>query len=44
VPALPANAIVFRDGLPVAVEEGRRVTPRPDAGESAGSVEALAGA
>ena len=33
VPALHTNAIVFRDAVPVAVEEGRALTIREDAGE-----------
>jgi len=35
VPALHRNAVIYRDGLPVAVEEGKRLNPRPEAGEDA---------
>jgi ATP-dependent Lhr-like helicase len=35
VPALHGNAIVLRDGVPVAVEEGRRITPHGEDGEAA---------
>jgi ATP-dependent Lhr-like helicase len=35
VPALHRNAVVYRDGIPVAVEEGRNVTPRTEAGDDA---------
>jgi len=35
VPAVHTNAIVFRDGVPVAVEEGRRTSLRGDAPEDA---------
>ena len=31
VAALPRNALVLRDGVPVSVEEGRTVTPRGEA-------------
>jgi len=34
VPALHQNAVIYRDGVPVAVEEGKRLTPRPEAGEA----------
>lgn len=34
VPALHTNAIVFRDGVPVTVEEGRKATAREDAGDA----------
>jgi ATP-dependent Lhr-like helicase len=30
VAALPRNALVLRDGIPVSVEEGRRITHRPE--------------
>ncbi len=33
VPALHTNAVIFRDGLPIAVEEGRNITVRPEAGD-----------
>ncbi len=33
VPALHQNALIYRDGIPVATEEGKRLTPRPGAGE-----------
>ncbi len=33
VPALHTNAVVFRDGLPIAVEEGKRIVPRDGAGD-----------
>jgi ATP-dependent Lhr-like helicase len=32
VPALHTNAVIYRDGIPVAVEEGRRVRPLESAG------------
>jgi ATP-dependent Lhr-like helicase len=35
VPAVHTNAIIFRDGVPVAVEEGKRLVPRPEAPEEA---------
>jgi ATP-dependent Lhr-like helicase len=35
VPALHRNAVVYRDGIPIAVEEGRNITPRPEVGEDA---------
>jgi ATP-dependent Lhr-like helicase len=35
VPAVHTNAIIFRDGVPVAVEEGKRLGPRPEAPEEA---------
>jgi len=35
VPALHTNAVIFRDGLPVAVEEGKQLVPRGEAGEAA---------
>ena len=33
VPALHTNAVIFRDGLPIAVEEGKTIVVRPEAGE-----------
>jgi ATP-dependent Lhr-like helicase len=36
VPALHTNGIVFRDGVPVTVEEGRKTTAREDAPPGAG--------
>jgi ATP-dependent Lhr-like helicase len=36
VPALHTNAIIFRDGVPVTVEEGRKTTAREDAPPGAG--------
>jgi len=35
VPAVHTSAIILRDGLPVAVEEGRRTLPRDDAPDAA---------
>jgi ATP-dependent Lhr-like helicase len=36
VPALHQNALIYRDGIPVATEEGKRLTPRPEAATLAG--------
>jgi ATP-dependent Lhr-like helicase len=33
VPAVHTNAVIFRDGLPIAVEEGRNIVVRPEAGD-----------
>ena len=33
VAALHTNAVIFRDGLPIAVEEGRNIVVRPEAGD-----------
>jgi len=33
VAALHTNAVIFRDGLPIAVEEGKHIVVRPEAGE-----------
>jgi ATP-dependent Lhr-like helicase len=33
VPALHTNAVIFRDGLPIAVEEGKHLVVRPEAGD-----------
>ncbi|MDP9238044.1 MAG: DEAD/DEAH box helicase, partial [Chloroflexota bacterium] len=35
VPALHTNAVIFRDGLPVATEEGNAIVPRGEAGADA---------
>jgi ATP-dependent Lhr-like helicase len=35
VPALHTNAVIFRDGLPVATEEGKNIIPRGEAGAEA---------
>ena len=35
VPAVHTNAIFFRDGVPVAVEEGKNLVARPEAPEDA---------
>ena len=35
VPALHTNAVIFRDGVPVAVEEGKHITPHGEAGADA---------
>ncbi len=35
VAALHTNAVLYRDGVPVAVEEGKNLVPRGDAGEEA---------
>ncbi len=34
VSALHNNAVIFRDGLPIAVEEGRNIVVRPEAGDN----------
>ncbi len=33
VPALHTNAVIFRDGLPIAIEEGKHTLIRPEAGD-----------
>ncbi|MEK7693581.1 MAG: hypothetical protein AAB349_05255, partial [Chloroflexota bacterium] len=33
VPALHTNAVIFLDGLPIAVEEGKHLVVRPEAGD-----------
>jgi ATP-dependent Lhr-like helicase len=38
VPALPTNAVIFRDGVPVAVEEGRALRQLEDAAAEFGPV------
>ena len=34
VPAVPRNALILRDGVPIAIEEGKQLTPRTEAGET----------
>ncbi len=35
VPSVHTNAVMFRDGVPIAVEDGRSITPRPEAADPA---------
>ena len=34
VPAVPRNALILRDGIPIAIEEGKHLTPRTEDGDT----------